>query len=122
MKRTWEMAVALVLVTVQLPTATQPEFLPSTSCAALQMVLFPAKLDVNVIARFTVKMLPEPDTDDTPVFTLHWLFCRVPALPIAIPVPKDDPASFIRYTRLARRSNQTSQELLVTPGVNITSV
>jgi hypothetical protein len=57
------------------------------------MFFVPLNAVLKLIARLTVSVLPDTVTDDAPASTEHWLFCCVPATPIATGLP-NDPESF----------------------------
>ena len=44
-------------------------------------------VDWNVIGTLRLKLLPDTVAVAPPTFTLHWLFCNVPELPIIMPAP-----------------------------------
>jgi hypothetical protein len=53
---------------------------------------------VKVTANVTVNVLPDPDCDDAPTFTEHWLLDSVPAVPICC-ADQAVPASFARWSQ-----------------------
>ena len=66
------------------------------------MLLEPLKLELNVTARVKISALPFGDTLVAAMFTEHWLFCKVPLVPIAALVA-EVAASFSKYTAFAER-------------------
>ena len=46
----------------------------------------PANAAWKLIARLSVSVVPEADTDDPPTFTEHWLFCKVVLAPTTAPL------------------------------------
>ena len=62
----------------------------------------PANAAVKLSARFSVKVFPDIDADDAPTFSVHWLFCNVPALPIGSG-PCHTPVSLARYSSFKPR-------------------
>src|SRR5207302_10529966 len=65
--------------------------------------LAPTKVVVKVRARFTVKLLFDPEANELPAFTVHWLFCKVPAAPSVTGPSQLVPASLSRDRLLAAR-------------------
>ena len=80
----------------QLPGICHPLVCPPLSSAFIQVDCAPANEEVKVIARFSVRLLPDPEADELPTLTLHWLFCKVPEVPGVIGPNQLVPASFIR--------------------------
>jgi hypothetical protein len=66
------------------------------------MFFVPLNAVLKLIARFTVSVLPDTDTDDAPASSEHWLFCSVPATPIATGLP-NDPESLANCTEFDAR-------------------
>ena len=105
--------------TDQLPMMCQPLLRPPLSFAFIQVFCVPANEELNVRARFNVKLLPDPETEELPTFTLHWLFCKVPAAPSVIGPSQLVTLSFSRYRLFAERTYRRKQELKLPPlGVN----
>ena len=88
----------------QLPGICQPLVCPPLSSAFIQVDCLPAKEEVKVIAKFNVRVLPDPEAEELLPFTLHWLFCRVPAVPGFSGPCQLVPASLIRYTLFVDRT------------------
>src|ERR1017187_7771292 len=82
--------------TVQVPNCDQP-LSKVAFCTSMKMPFAPANPASKLIARLSVSVVPEADTDDPPAFTEHWLFASVPALP-TVTGPCQAPASLARYS------------------------
>src|SRR5438445_413016 len=89
----------------------QPLVRPPLSSAFIQIFCVPAKEAVKVRARFSVRLLPDPETEELPIFTLHWLFCKVPTVPGVIGPSQLVPVSLNRYRLFADRRYWRKQEL-----------
>ena len=67
--------------TVQVPNCDQP-----LSCDAFAVSMYtflvPANPALKLSARLSVNIAPDAVADDAPTLIEHWLFCKVPALPI----------------------------------------
>ena len=68
------------------------------------MFFEPAKLGVNVVARFSVRLLPNMLALEMPVSTLHWLLLIEPLTPTCCELPHPDPLSFITESVFEPRS------------------
>src|SRR5262249_924575 len=68
--------------TFQLPRACQGARAFAASCTCMYVFFEPEKAELNVMARLTVRLFPDPEADDAPASTVHWLFARVPGAPI----------------------------------------
>src|SRR5712692_4142782 len=89
--------------TVQVPFASQGvEFVPSQ--AVISFPWAPASAGLKVSAKFTVRLVPDPEADDAPASTVHWLFESVPGNPSVTGPNPAVPASFSSHTRLDDRS------------------
>src|ERR1039457_2249535 len=64
-------------VTVQLPSAVQPELSPPAAWAYPYTLLTPPKLLEKLRARLTVALLPDKAILELPPLIVHWLFPRV---------------------------------------------
>src|SRR5579859_2882407 len=93
----------------------QPLLLPLPSIAFIHRFCVPAKPALKLMARSNVRLVPDPEAEELPTFTVHWLFARVLALPSATPVPKLLPASFINASVLLPGRYCRKQELALAP-------
>ena len=78
-------------MTVQEPIACHPENTFTLLMTPAKVLLPPVTAGLNVSARLTVRLLPEPDTEEAPAFRVHWLLVRVPGTPNAAPDPTNAP-------------------------------
>src|SRR5438874_6954041 len=73
--------------TVHAPLACHPEKTPALLMAPIDAVFAPPNAAVNVMDKFTVRLFPDPATDDVARLSAHWLFDSVPAEPRVPPEP-----------------------------------
>src|SRR6185436_15426935 len=72
---------------VQVPFTCQPAETLALLLTFMDVFFAPAKPGLNARARFTVRLFPDPDADDEPTLSVHWLLVSVPAPPSIPPEP-----------------------------------
>ena len=82
------------------------------------MFFAPTKLEPNVIARLSVRLLADTVADADPMAMLHWLLPNVADAPSAAGGNQPLPASLYRYNWLAARSRYARHEFSAWPKVS----
>ena len=97
--------------TVQVPVVTQPLYWTALSWAKPKVLLPPLKAKAKLSGKLRVRVLPLVETEAPAALSVHRLLETVAEAPRVIGPWKAEPASFIRYKKLAARLKETKQLL-----------